>query len=133
MSLGQNIRLFRERLGMSQEELAKKLGYKDRSTIAKIENNVNDLTQSKIVAIADVLKTTPAALMGWEDGSTTELARLCKETSKYRVENVSEEEYDVLHKYRCLDDRGKSAVRNTLEHEYASRPGKKSDSIAKDA
>lgn len=66
MSLGQNIKLYREKLGLSQEELAKKLGYKDRSTIAKIESNVNDLTQSKIVAIAEVLKTTPAALMGWE-------------------------------------------------------------------
>lgn len=65
MSLGQNIRLYRERLGMSQEELAKKLGYKDRSTIAKIESNVNDITQSKIVAIAKVLQTSPAALMGW--------------------------------------------------------------------
>ena len=65
MSLGHNIRMFRERLGLSQEELAKRLGYKDRSTIAKIENNVNDITQSKIMAIAEALQTTPAALMGW--------------------------------------------------------------------
>lgn len=71
MSLGQNIRLYRERLGITQEELAKKLGYKDRSTIAKIENDVNDITQSKIVAIAEALQTTAAALMGWE-GHTTE-------------------------------------------------------------
>lgn len=69
MSLGQNIRLYREKLGMSQEELAKKLGYKDRSTIAKIESNVNDITQSKIVAIAKVLQTSPAALMGWDSQS----------------------------------------------------------------
>lgn len=67
MSLGQNIRIFREKLGMSQQELAKKLGYKDRSTIAKIENDTNDLTQSKISAIAKVLETTPASLMGWEN------------------------------------------------------------------
>ena len=66
MGLGQNIRLYRERLGLSQEELAKRLGYKDRSTIAKIENNINDITQSKITAIAEVLQTTPAALMGWD-------------------------------------------------------------------
>lgn len=66
MSLGQNIRIYREKLGMTQEDLAKRLGYKDRSTIAKIENDVNDITQSKIVAIAEVLKTTPAALMGWD-------------------------------------------------------------------
>lgn len=67
MSLGQNIRIYREKLGMTQEDLAKKLGYKDRSTIAKIESDVNDITQSKIVAIAEVLETTPAALMGWAD------------------------------------------------------------------
>ncbi len=66
MSLGQNVRMFRERLGLSQEELAKRLGYKDRSTIAKIESNVNDITQSKIIAIAEALQTTPAALMGWD-------------------------------------------------------------------
>ena len=71
MSLGQNIRMYRERLGLSQDELAKRLGYKDRSTIAKIENNVNDITQSKIKAIADVLQTTPAALMGWESSATS--------------------------------------------------------------
>ena len=69
MSLGQNIRTFRERLGLSQEELAKRLGYKDRSTIAKIESNVNDITQSKIIAIAEALQTTPAALMGWSSPS----------------------------------------------------------------
>lgn len=73
MSLGQNIRLHREKLGMSQEELAKRLGYKDRSTIAKIENNVNDITQSKIVAIAKVLQTSPAALMGWDTNIDTPL------------------------------------------------------------
>ena len=72
MSLGQNIRMYRERLGLSQEDLAKRLGYKDRSTIAKIESNVNDITQSKIIAIAEALSTTPAALMGWE-GTVTSL------------------------------------------------------------
>lgn len=46
------------------------MGYKDRSTIAKIENNKNDLTQSKIVAIAKILETTPGKLMGWEDQSS---------------------------------------------------------------
>ena len=66
MSLGQNIRIYRENLGMTQEDLARKLGYKDRSTIAKIESDVNDITQSKIVAIAEALGTTPAALMGWD-------------------------------------------------------------------
>lgn len=52
---------------MSQEELANKIGYKDRSTIAKIEAGINDITQSKVVAFANALETTPAWLMGWKD------------------------------------------------------------------
>ena len=57
-------------LGMSQQELAEKSGYTDRSSIAKIETGKVDLTQSKIKAIADALNTTSAALMGESSFST---------------------------------------------------------------
>lgn len=59
----------REELGLSQDELAKKLGYKSRSTIAKIESGTNDIPQSKIEAFANALQTTPSILMGWDDES----------------------------------------------------------------
>ena len=64
--LNERIRERREALGLSQADLAKLLGYSDRSTIAKIESGINDITQSKIEAFAQVLQTTPAYLMGWE-------------------------------------------------------------------
>ncbi|MEN6618171.1 MAG: helix-turn-helix transcriptional regulator [Rikenellaceae bacterium] len=64
-TLGENIRKRREELNLTQEELAKKLGYKSKSTINKIENGTNDITQSKIKAFADALETTTADLMGW--------------------------------------------------------------------
>ena len=67
MNLGKKIKLRREELGFSQEELAKKLGYKSRSTINKIELGINDITQHKIVAFAEALQTTPSYLMGWEE------------------------------------------------------------------
>ena len=38
MEIGDRIRKKREELGMSQEELAKKIGYRSRSSINKIEN-----------------------------------------------------------------------------------------------
>ena len=66
-TLYSRIKKRREDLGMSQLELACALGYTDRSSIAKIEKGVNDITQSKIVAFADALHTTPAYLMGWTD------------------------------------------------------------------
>jgi transcriptional regulator with XRE-family HTH domain len=67
MTIGERIKKRREYLNISQEELAKKLGYKSRSSINKIELGINDITQSKIKAIADILETTPAYIMGWED------------------------------------------------------------------
>ena len=59
MKLYENIRLRREELKMSQQELADKLGYTSRSTITKIESGENDLTQSKIEAFAKALKISP--------------------------------------------------------------------------
>jgi transcriptional regulator with XRE-family HTH domain len=66
-TVGENILRMRKRLGWTQEELATKMGYKSKSTINKIELGINDIPQSKIVKFADVLGTTPAHLMGWND------------------------------------------------------------------
>ncbi len=67
LELYTNIKKRRKELGLTQTDLALKLGYADKSMIAKIESGKVDLAQSKIVAFADVLETTPAYLMGWED------------------------------------------------------------------
>ena len=54
MTIGEKIKLLREEREWSQEYLSQLLGYKSRSTINKIEMNINELTQSKIVAFANV-------------------------------------------------------------------------------
>ena len=69
LEIYKRIRARREELGISQEELAKRLGYKSRSSINKIEKGENDIPQSKIVAFAQALQTTPERLMGWEQPS----------------------------------------------------------------
>lgn len=66
-TIGSRIRNRREELELSQEELGKRLGYKSRSSINKIELDQRNLTQSKIKAIADALETTPAYIMGWDE------------------------------------------------------------------
>ena len=67
MDIGDRIKKRREELGMSQEELAKKVGYKSRSSVNKIEIDGRGLPQNKIVIFAKALETTPAYLMGWND------------------------------------------------------------------
>ena len=66
-TVGENIFRMRKQLNWTQEELALKMGYKSKSTINKIEMGINDIPQSKIVQFAEVLGTTPAHLMGWEE------------------------------------------------------------------
>lgn len=66
-TIGSRIRNRREELGLSQDELGRRLGYKSRSSINKIELDQRNLTQSKIKAIADALDTTPAYIMGWNE------------------------------------------------------------------
>ena len=61
------IKKLRNSLGWSQEELAKKVGYADKTSIAKIEAGKVDLPQSKIVAFSRALSTTTSYLM---DGET---------------------------------------------------------------
>ena len=64
--IGENILRFRNAIGMSQDELAKKCGYIDRSSIAKIEKGERGLSQSKTIAIAKALGTTPNELLNWK-------------------------------------------------------------------
>lgn len=64
LELYRNIKKYRKELKMSQEELAKKTGYTDRSSIAKIEKGMVDLPQSKILLFAEALNVTPGELMG---------------------------------------------------------------------
>jgi transcriptional regulator with XRE-family HTH domain len=66
-TIGANILRLRRSLGWTQEELAQRMGYKSKSTINKIEMGINDVPQSKIIMFAEVLGTTPAQIMGWDE------------------------------------------------------------------
>ena len=63
MGVGSKIKQRRIELGLSQDELAKKLGYNSRSTINKIEKGINDISQTKLIAFANALNTTPNDLL----------------------------------------------------------------------
>ena len=66
MTIGERIKKRRIDLQMSQDELAKKVGYKSRSSINKIEL-ARELPLKKVEAMARALECTPSYLMGWTD------------------------------------------------------------------
>lgn len=68
MNIGDRVKLLREKKGITQEELATLLGYKSKSSVTHIEKG-RDIPRSMVVKLADILGTTPAYLMGWEEQS----------------------------------------------------------------
>ena len=72
MSIGERIKMRREELGWTQEELAKKMGYKSKSTINKIELGKSDVTQRKVPEYAKVLMTTSAYLLEMDDAENSQ-------------------------------------------------------------
>ena len=62
--LARRVRQRRAELGMSQEELAARMGYRSKSSITKLEKGVNDLPQSKLEELAAALDTRLASGSG---------------------------------------------------------------------
>lgn len=67
MTVYEKIRQLREEQGLSQQDLADKMGYKSRSAINKIELGLRDISHSKVIAFAEALGVSPAYLFGWSD------------------------------------------------------------------
>lgn len=115
--IGKRIRSRREELGMTQEELASKLGYKNKSTIAKIENGTNDIVQSKVKAFAHALSTSVSYLMGWdssEDDSTSDQ----QADESYYIDEKAREIAEFMHKnpdYSALFDASRKVKPENLE------------------
>ena len=65
--MGLRIKSLREQHKLSQTELAEKVGYKDKTAIAKVEAGKVDLPQSKIYAFAKALGTTTSYLFSEDE------------------------------------------------------------------
>ena len=67
MTTSDRIRETREKRGLTQQQLAEMVGYTNRSSIAKVEKGMVDLSETKIAAFAKALNVTPAFLLGIEE------------------------------------------------------------------
>lgn len=67
MSFGKIINELRIKQNMTQDELVHAVGYKSRSTIAKIESGERDVSQTMVVKLAKALNTSTSVLMGSDD------------------------------------------------------------------
>lgn len=65
MTVGDRIKYMRESLGLSQEDLAKKIGLKDKSSITKIEKSGDNVTLKNVEKLSTALGCSIQYLMGW--------------------------------------------------------------------
>ena len=105
LKLYENIKTLRKENGWSQDELAKKMGYTDRSSIAKIESGKVDLSQSKIMEFARVFGVEPGDLMGWEEPSNESKIMMIGGNARYLpVFAESDDIEKALELYKAYSD-----------------------------
>lgn len=97
--IGTRIRARRKELKLTQADLAARLGYRDKSTIAKIEAGINDITQSRVVQFADALETTVSYLLGDNE-----------EDTKKAPSPISEEDAQILAAFHAAGERDRRMI-----------------------
>lgn len=74
--LSNKLRTLRKIRGLTLEEVAERIGT-SKQTVQRYENGViANVPSDKVEALADILNTTPAALMGWQAKEAKEVKRL---------------------------------------------------------
>lgn len=111
LEVHKNIKKYRLEKGMSQTELAEKVGFKNKASISIIESGRNDLTPDKVVKFADALGVSPMQLLGWdkiEDVADTASSII------NRHDELNDAFHDIRKKYDNSDDAGKKEIMTVL-------------------
>lgn len=94
-TFGGRVRECRNKLGLTQDELAERCGYNSRSTINGIELGKNDVPLKKVSIIADALGVTPAYLIFGEAEVETETDIVVKDEITDLLVEMTPNERDV--------------------------------------
>lgn len=94
-SIGGRIKELRAALGMNQTELGRAVGV-DQSLISDYERGRAEMGASKLMAMADALRTTPQYIMRGDRGLTLE----------------EQQEADLLDKFKRADEEGRKTILN---------------------
>lgn len=119
LQFGKRLASLRQEKGMSQSELAKKLGI-PQSTYAGYEIGKRKINLGLIKRIADFFAVPQVFLF---IGADVQNNQMQKETRQY-----SQNEELLIKKYRALDERGKLVVNNVIDAQLKTIYPKMEDS-----
>lgn len=103
---GRNLKRLRQERGMSQEELAKALGFKNRSSINKIEIGRSNIPTDLITRTAEILGVSPLELFQEEPE--------VQETMPIGLFRGGEQKPDIWIEYESLSDKDKEQVKSYI-------------------
>lgn len=146
MKLGDLIAQYRADHSLSQRQFANACGLSN-GYISMLERGKNPATNKPVTPTIPQLKKLASGmgmtlmdLLDQVDDMPIDISSNEAESpvrlsvfEQRHAADLSADEQDLLHKFRCLDDRGKSAVLNVLNYEYDSIPGEKANTSAKNA
>lgn len=103
MNIGEKVKERRLELGWSQDELAKRCGFKNRTSIFDIEKGRVKTPHKRIEALAKALDVSPEYLMGWVEEDEASRNDLIAE---FAVKAQSSEElFNIASKLIALNDK----------------------------
>lgn len=105
MGIGKRIKEARNSLGITQEDLAKKLGV-TKGAVANYENETSHPKEPVMYKLIDVLGVDANYLF-------QDVVKITPKTT-----DVSLTEYSIIKKYRDLDDHGKDMVDTVIDKEW---------------
>ena len=120
MTTGKRLTELRNKLGLSQEQMADELGVK-RSTYAKWEKDTNQPTR-KLKDIAAYFHVSTDYILGRTDTTDASPA-----PSTASAPPITPQDRELLRKYHELDQRGRQAVLDTIEREHSYTAPKAED------
>lgn len=107
MELADRVRVRLEELKMSQTDLAKKMGYANRSSVNKIVTG-RKVSQKVIARLAEALEVSPAYLIGWDENP--------EEQAEYEASILMDEDImSLVYSYKTLSEEQKKAVKQMIK------------------
>ena len=138
MQIGDRLKEKRNALHLTLADVAKAIGV-SRQTLSRYETGVIvNIPSDKIEALAQILQTTPAYLMGWEITKTINrddnfrnipvIGHVTATTASMQT-SLTSEEWEILGKYRSLNEVNRSKIAGYLDSLYESTLPKPSHAI----
>ena len=116
MTLGEKIKARRIELGLSVDEVARKID-RNRATVYRYENSdIGDIPTGVLETLAKALSTTPAQLMGWEEELSDRDKKDVAQTMEKFIAQLGNPNEALMFDGEPLDEESRDLLLASLEH-----------------